>query len=122
MDKHFNLKTSLTCPYCNDNIETNNSDEVVSCKCGRFGVDHDALFTRVSGLKELDKIRLLINEIEIPEGYKVTENKKVIEMLREKLSNDRHCPCQIKKTDDTLCVCKQFRDTGICKCGLWVKE
>lgn len=37
--------------------------------------------------------------------------------------NDGYCPCAISKTDETLCMCKEFRDMeeGKCHCGLYVK-
>ena len=41
-------------------------------------------------------------------------------------ANNGHCPCRLIKTDDTKCMCKEFRDmidrgeTGMCHCGLYI--
>ena len=60
---------------------------------------------------------------------KVTTNpdKELVSEIREKLKeNDGYCPCKIVKTDDTKCMCKEFREmiergeVGECHCGLFV--
>ncbi len=36
--------------------------------------------------------------------------------------NDGYCPCRIQKTEDTKCMCKDFREStelGLCHCGLY---
>ena len=33
----------------------------------------------------------------------------------------RYCPCSVVRNDDTVCRCKEYRETGICHCGLYVK-
>lgn len=37
--------------------------------------------------------------------------------------NGGYCPCQIFKTPDTLCPCKEFREmeSGVCHCGRFEK-
>ena len=37
--------------------------------------------------------------------------------------NDGYCPCLIPKTDDTKCMCKDFREqtVGKCHCGRFEK-
>ena len=58
-------------------------------------------------------------------GKFVTEDKELVQEIREKLQeNDGYCPCKIEKTDDTKCMCKEFREqeSGECHCGLYVKE
>lgn len=35
--------------------------------------------------------------------------------------NGGHCPCKQEKTRDTICLCKEFRETGKCACGLFVR-
>lgn len=42
--------------------------------------------------------------------------------------NDGYCPCSAVKSDDTKCMCKDFRDSlsdpnfyGPCHCGLYIK-
>ena len=57
-------------------------------------------------------------------------NEEIVEAVKLALEqNDGYCPCQIEHTDDTKCMCKDFRDKiddeeflGECHCGLYVKE
>ncbi len=35
-----------------------------------------------------------------------------------------YCPCSIDQNDDTICMCKEFREQtteGPCHCGLYIK-
>lgn len=57
----------------------------------------------------------------------LNQNKEVVETIRTKLKdNDGYCPCVITKSDDSKCMCKNFRtqvENGIegeCHCGLYV--
>lgn len=57
------------------------------------------------------------------------ENEKVVNAIREGLKKkDGHCPCRIEQTEDTMCMCKEFRDQiadpefeGFCHCMLYYK-
>lgn len=52
-------------------------------------------------------------------------NKKEVERIwRAVKENDGFCPCKLEKTEDTKCMCKEFRTQveGYCHCGLYVKE
>lgn len=48
------------------------------------------------------------------------------EMLKQLRLNGGFCPCALKKTDDTKCKCKEFRDQvekgieGMCHCELYI--
>ena len=47
-----------------------------------------------------------------------------VKEIRQKLKeNDGYCPCRLVKTQDTKCMCKEFREQeeGICHCGLYIK-
>lgn len=49
----------------------------------------------------------------------------VVEAVRVKLKeNGGYCPCRVEKNEDTKCMCKEFRqqESGVCHCGLYVKE
>lgn len=38
--------------------------------------------------------------------------------------NMGYCPCRIEKTEDTKCMCKEFREQdvpGVCHCGIYEK-
>lgn len=55
----------------------------------------------------------------------VTKDRELAQEIREKLKqNDGYCPCALEKNEDTLCMCKQFREQsiGYCHCGLYYKE
>lgn len=57
-------------------------------------------------------------------------DQKVVETIRNGLKRkDGYCPCRIQKTDDNLCMCKEFRDQiadpnfeGFCHCRLYYKS
>lgn len=39
-------------------------------------------------------------------------------------ANDGYCPCAVLKTEDTKCMCKEFREQtkpGLCHCGRYEK-
>ena len=55
---------------------------------------------------------------------KLNDNKELVKEIKQKLKeNNGYCPCSLIKTDDTKCMCKEFREqnTGECHCGLYVK-
>lgn len=55
---------------------------------------------------------------------KVSEDKELVERIRQRLKeNDGYCPCRLKKTEDTKCICKEFleQQSGECHCGLYYK-
>ena len=50
-------------------------------------------------------------------------DKEYVEnILKAIKENDGYCPCVIKKNEDTLCPCKEFRDNKICHCKLYIEE
>jgi ferredoxin-thioredoxin reductase catalytic subunit len=58
---------------------------------------------------------------------KITTNtdKELVADIRLKLKeNDGYCPCRLKRTEDTKCICKEFLEQeteGPCHCGLYIK-
>ena len=58
------------------------------------------------------------------------ENKEIVNKIREGLKNkDGHCPCRREINDDTICMCREFREQiadpnfeGYCHCMLYYKE
>ena len=47
--------------------------------------------------------------------------QKIINAIKK---NDGYCPCRLTKTEDTICICKEFRDAPAgetCHCGLYYK-
>ncbi len=56
---------------------------------------------------------------------RLSEDKELVQEIREKLiENSGYCPCRIEKTEDTKCMCKEFREqeSGECHCGLFIKD
>lgn len=64
-------------------------------------------------------------------GYRILQNpdKSKVAKIRESLrENEGYCPCQIERTSDTKCLCRDFHDKlgdpnfeGYCICGLYNK-
>lgn len=62
---------------------------------------------------------------------KITQNpnKKYADEIKQKLKdNEGYCPCRLQKTEDTKCMCKEFRDklgrkeSGYCHCELYYAD
>ena len=56
--------------------------------------------------------------------YADQETKNAIRKARDEAGG--HCPCVLPaaRNDDTLCICKEFREAPIgtvCHCGLYIK-
>ena len=57
-------------------------------------------------------------------------DEKVVTAIRNGLKKkDGYCPCRIQKTEDNVCMCKEFRDQvadpefeGFCHCRLYYKQ
>ncbi len=55
---------------------------------------------------------------------RVNPDSELVRELRKQLKeNEGYCPCSLVKTEDTKCMCKEFRemDEGMCHCGLYIK-
>ena len=58
------------------------------------------------------------------------EDKEVVKAIREGLAaKGGYCPCRIEKTEDTKCMCREFKEQiadpefeGFCHCMLYYKE
>ena len=61
---------------------------------------------------------------------RLNENKEIADMVKEGLkARGRYCPCRREMTEDTKCMCKEFREQiadpefeGYCHCMLYYKE
>lgn len=53
--------------------------------------------------------------------YVIVERNPSVKLLVD--LNDGHCPCAIFHDNDTLCMCKDFREqeSGLCHCGRFEK-
>ena len=60
----------------------------------------------------------------------ITENREIVDRIRAGLKmKEGYCPCRLQKTEDNLCMCKEFRDQiadpefeGFCHCRLYYKS
>ena len=56
-------------------------------------------------------------------GYRINSNTEHVNVIiKGLLKGNGNCPCKLAKTPENLCPCDEFVETGICHCGLWVKE
>ena len=57
-------------------------------------------------------------------------NQEIVNNIKEGLKkNGGYCPCKLVKSEDTKCMCKEFRDQindpnfeGYCHCMLYYKK
>jgi ferredoxin-thioredoxin reductase catalytic subunit len=52
-------------------------------------------------------------------------DKEIVKIVKDGIKKSGgYCPCRPKHTEDTICMCKEFREqeSGTCHCGLYVKE
>ena len=61
---------------------------------------------------------------------RLNENEEIVKMVKEGLAEKGgYCPCTLEISEDTKCMCKEFRDQisdpdfeGYCHCMLYYKE
>ena len=55
----------------------------------------------------------------------VNSDRELVQEIRAGLvENGGYCPCRVVKSEDTKCLCKEFREQdtpGECHCGLYIK-
>ena len=55
----------------------------------------------------------------------LNQDAAVVKEIRDGLKRTGgYCPCRIVKSEDTKCMCKEFREQteeGECHCGLYIK-
>ncbi len=63
-------------------------------------------------------------------SVKLNEDKEMVKLVQEGLKRTGgYCPCRTEKTQDTKCMCKEFREQikdpdfeGYCHCLLYYKS
>ena len=57
------------------------------------------------------------------------DEKLVAAIRRGLLKKEGHCPCRLQENEDTMCMCREFREQiadpdfeGFCDCRLYYKE
>ena len=61
---------------------------------------------------------------------RLNENKEIVDIVKQGLKESGgYCPCRRERTEDTKCMCKEFREQiadpnfeGLCHCMLYYKE
>ncbi len=61
---------------------------------------------------------------------RLNENEEVVKTVKEGLAaRGGHCPCRLEMSEDTKCICREFRAQmadpdfeGYCHCMLYYKE
>lgn len=57
------------------------------------------------------------------QGFRINPDKKYVNTIINKLiENDGMCPCQLEKSENTLCPCKKFLEEKHCCCKLYVEK
>ena len=62
-------------------------------------------------------------------AIRLNEDKAVVRLIKEGLKQrDGYCPCRRERTEDTKCICREFREQmadpdfeGYCHCMLYYK-
>ncbi len=63
-------------------------------------------------------------------SIRLNQDEKIVKAIKEGLTKKGgYCPCRLEKTEDTKCMCKEFRDQiadpnyeGYCHCMLYYKS
>ena len=61
---------------------------------------------------------------------KLNPNKEIVDVIKKGLKEKKgHCPCKLEISEDTKCMCKEFREQiadekfeGYCHCMLYYKS
>ena len=61
---------------------------------------------------------------------KLNPNKEIVDAIKKGLENKGgYCPCKLEKSEETKCMCKEFREQiadpnfeGYCHCMLYYKS
>ena len=50
------------------------------------------------------------------------DNRIVKDIKKQIKQHNGYCPLKLEKTADTKCPCLDYRTTGDCECGLYIKD
>ena len=61
---------------------------------------------------------------------RLNDDEETVRMVKEGLkAKDGYCPCRLERTEDTKCMCREFREQiadpnyeGYCHCMLYYKS
>lgn len=75
-----------------------------------------------SCIETTDGFKKLIDEQKTARPFILNPDYNVaIKVIEAIIRNEGHCPCQIEKSDDTLCPCVDFYH-GECHCKLYINK
>jgi ferredoxin-thioredoxin reductase catalytic subunit len=101
--------------------------EPIIVKFGRYVPSQKPHYDKVLGV-ELASDNQYAKKFIIGDDYsmiKINPDEELVAEIRQALrDNEGFCPCRPEKTADTKCICKEFREqeSGMCHCGLYIKE
>lgn len=67
-----------------------------------------------------EKYPYLLNYFKVKDKMIFTNDMETIKSIGDCLLTEPHCPCMIKKNDNTLCPCLPCREKQHCCCGMFV--
>lgn len=53
-----------------------------------------------------------------PDLEHVKRVRESLERIKERYG-EKYCPCNVDRSEDTICPCKDYRETGKCRCKLY---
>ena len=87
---------------------------------------------KLGGMKDIIKTnkRRICGGKAVSMNITLNPDEEVVRTIREGLkAKGGHCPCRLEMTEDTKCMCKEFRDQmadsdfeGYCHCMLYYKH
>lgn len=81
----------------------------------------------LQGLVRLDNLGegfplLIVYRSDIMRKIILNPNKTVVQLVIDALErNDGYCPFK-PRSEENKCMCKDFKETGFCVCGLYIIE
>lgn len=61
--------------------------------------------------------------MKLTEGTMLNSDTRMRKNIEKQIKrNNGFCPLKPEKNADTKCPCKEYRETGFCECGLYVKD
>ena len=93
---------------------------------------NDECSCKIGGMKDIIKTnkRRICGGKAVSMNITLNPDEEVVRTIREGLkAKGGHCPCRLEMTEDTKCMCKEFRDQiadpdfeGYCHCMLYYKH
>lgn len=69
-----------------------------------------------------EKYPYLLGYETICDKMSFSEDINLIKKIGDKLLQDKHCPCSLVKTPNTICPCEDCRTKQYCHCGIFIPK